>query len=149
MKYSEANLGRIFILRLEHGEKLPVTIEDFAQSKDILRGMCILVGGIDEDSQIVCGPEDGKADAPVPIIEKINDVHEVAGVGTIFPDEQGKPKLHMHAALGREDKARVGCIRPGVNTWLIGEVIILEIKDSHSIRKKDPKAGFELLEIEE
>ncbi|EGW37165.1 hypothetical protein [Desulfosporosinus sp. OT] len=30
MKYSEANLGRIFILRLEHGDRIPDTIENFA-----------------------------------------------------------------------------------------------------------------------
>jgi len=52
MKYTEANLGRIFVLRLEHGEKLPDTIEEFARSKNILRGMCVLIGGIDKDSHI-------------------------------------------------------------------------------------------------
>ena len=149
MKYTEANLGRIFVLRLEHGERLPDTIEGFAQSKNILRGMCILIGGIDKDSHIVCGPKDGKASVPEPIIEKINNVHEVAGVGTIFPDKAGKPKLHMHAVLGREDKTHAGCIRPGVNIWYVGEVVILEMKDSHSFRRKDPSSGFELLEIEE
>ena len=30
MKYSEAKLGRIFILRLEHGDKIPDIIEEFA-----------------------------------------------------------------------------------------------------------------------
>ena len=149
MKYSEAKLGRIFTLRLEHGDKLPDVIEKFALSKKILRGMCILVGGVDKGSQIVTGPKDGKAAVPDPILEKLNDVHEIAGVGTIFPDERSIPKLHMHAALGRKDKAVAGCIRPGVNTWLIGEVIILEIKDTKSIRKKDKTTGVSLLEIKE
>ena len=149
MKFTEAEMGRIFTLRLEHGDKLPDEIEKFAMSKKILQGMCILIGGIDRGSKIVTGPKDGKAEIPEPIITKITDVHEISGVGTIFPDEKGRPVLHMHAALGRKNKTKTGCIRPGVNTWLIGEVIIFEIKNSRAIRKKDPTTGFDLLEIEE
>lgn len=37
---------------------------------------------------------------------------------------RGQPKLHLHAALGRSGKTTTGCLRPGVKTWLVGEVII-------------------------
>jgi hypothetical protein len=53
-------------------------------------------------------------------------VHEIAGVGTIFPDESGAPVLHMHAAMGRDGVTRAGCIRPGIEVWQLGEVVILE-----------------------
>lgn len=149
MKYSEAKLGRIFTLRLEHGDKIPPVIEKFAREKNILRGMCLLVGGVNKEGKLVTGPVDGSDPSPKPIHQLITDVHEIAGVGTIFPDEENNPKLHMHATLGREDKAYTGCIRPGLNIWLIGEVIILEILDEHTIRRKHPVAGFELLEVEE
>ena len=33
----------------------------------------------------------------------------------------------MHAAAGREGRATVGCTRAGVDVWLVGEVVLLEI----------------------
>ena len=68
-------------------------------------------------------------------------------VGTLFPDENGLPELHMHAATGREGTATVGCTRAGVDVWLIGEVILLEICGIGGLRKKDLKTGFQMLQF--
>ncbi len=149
MKYTEAVLNRIFILRLEHGDKLPDTIENFAKKKSILRGICILVGGVDKGSKIVVGPEDGDKTPPIPMIDILDRVNEIAGIGTIFPDEKGTPILHMHAACGRKKKTQTGCIRPGIKIWHIGEVIIMELNNSDTFRIKDNKLGFQMLEIQE
>lgn len=35
MKFTEANLGRIFILRLEHGDRIPDVIEEFAKAQKV------------------------------------------------------------------------------------------------------------------
>ncbi|MBU1078598.1 MAG: DNA-binding protein [Spirochaetes bacterium] len=148
MKYSEATQGRIFILRLEHGDKLPDVIENFAMEKNILRGACFLIGGIDKKSRIVVGPKNGRQMPPEPMITELDEVHETFAFGTLFPDTNGIPKLHMHSASGRKKKSITGCVRPGVNIWQIGEVIIQEILDSKSRRKKNESLGFELLEIE-
>ncbi len=145
MKHSEAKLGRIFVIRLEDGDKLPDSIESFAVGKNIKRGMCILVGGAGP-GKLVVGPEDGNAVPPVPMLHAVEGIHEIAGVGTIFPNETGKPVLHMHAALGREGNTRTGCVRKGVDIWKVGEVILLEITENESQRKMDPKTGFELLQ---
>jgi predicted DNA-binding protein with PD1-like motif len=53
----------------------------------------------------------------------------------------------MHAASGREGGATVGCTRAGVETWLIGEVVLLELLGSLSHRRVDSSTGFELLEM--
>ena len=145
MKFSEGRVGRIFILRLEDGDKLPDTVESFAAKNHIASGMCILVGGIKGGGNIVVGPEEGSV-PPNPLLFELQGVHEIAGVGTIFPDDEGRPSLHMHAALGREGKTRAGCIRPGIETWEVGEVILLEITDTKAYRKKDERTGFQLLE---
>jgi predicted DNA-binding protein with PD1-like motif len=76
----------------------------------------------------------------------LKGVHEACGVGTIFTDEEGKPKLHMHASFGRNDNAVTGCVRMGVEVWRIGEVVILELTGSSAKRVKDKTTGFELLE---
>ncbi|MFO8009230.1 MAG: DNA-binding protein [Dehalococcoidia bacterium] len=146
MKYSQGNPGRIFVIRLEHGDRLPEAVERFAAEHDVVRGMCILTGGIDSGGNIVSGPEDGEQMPPVPVLFELQGVHEVAGVGTIFPDSNGNPVLHMHAAFGRDGITRAGCIRPGVDVWQVGEVILLEITGNTAQRLSDSTTGFELLE---
>jgi predicted DNA-binding protein with PD1-like motif len=147
MKYSEGNIGRIFVIRLEDGDRLPMAVEEFAAEKGVSRGMCILIGGIDSDGNIVVGPRDRETMPPDPMLLTLDGVHEVSAVGTIFPDEEGLPRLHMHAALGREGETRTGCIRPGVDVWKLGEFVILEILNNSAVRKMDPNTGFHVLEV--
>ena len=146
MKVSEASLGRVFVIRLEHGDRMPEAVERFARERNVLRGFCMLVGGVDDGGNIIVGPEDGNTRPVVPIPFQLEGVHEVLGVGAIFPDELGEPKLHMHAALGRDGVTRAGCIRPGIETWQVGEVIIFELYGTRACRRKDPNTGFELLD---
>jgi hypothetical protein len=39
-----------------------------------------------------------------------------------------------------------GCLRHGVTTWLVGEVILYEILGTDMLRIKNAQIGFELLE---
>lgn len=144
MQYSEGTIGRVFTLRLDDGERVPDVIEEFAKEHDIKRAHCTLLGGIDAGN-IVVGPKDGDAPVIDPILHPVSGAHEVAGVGTIFPDEDGTPILHMHAALGRDGITRTGCIRPGLDVWLVGEVVIMEIIDNDMVRKTESKSGLKLL----
>ncbi|MBI5117704.1 DNA-binding protein [Candidatus Poribacteria bacterium] len=146
MKYSEGNIGRLFVVSLDDGDKLPSAIENFAAEKGIERGMCILVGGIDDGGNIVVGPKDRHTMPPEPMLFKLMGVHEVSAVGTLFPDAGGKPRLHMHAAFGRSGETHTGCIRPGVEVWKLGEFILLEILNNHAARRRSPETGFDVLE---
>jgi len=147
LNYSEAKLERIFILRLNHGECLHEVIEKFAAEKQVSSALCFFLGGAENKSKVVVGPKDGAALPPEPMITLLRGVHEACGVGTIFTDEQDKPKLHMHASFGRNDTAVTGCVRMGVEIWQIGEVIILELVNSSGKRAKNKDTGFEFLEI--
>lgn len=144
MKVAEGTIGRVFMLRLEHGERLPDCIEQFAAERGISRGFCALIGGVDK-GRIVTGPEDGQAMPPVPMLAALAGASEVAAIGTIFPDADGRPKLHMHGAFGRGQEALVGCIRPGIDVWTIGEFMIIELLGLDMTRRRDPATGFELL----
>ena len=146
MKYSEGKIGRVFVVRLEDNDRLPESIENFAREKGIARGICLLIGGINEGGKVVVGPEDSEASPIVPMVSELAGVHEVAGVGTLFPDDRGRPVLHMHAALGRGGKTTTGCIRLGIEVWKLGEVVLLEIDDNTARRRKDPAAGFDVME---
>ena len=147
MQYAEPEIGRIFVIRLEDGEKLPDTLEEFAREKGVGSGMCLLIGGVRSGGRMVTGPRDQDARPISPIINQLAGVHEIIGAGTIFPDENGCPKLHMHAAAGREGETTSGCIRPGIEIWQVGEVILLELVNCTGCREKDEELGFELLKI--
>ena len=145
MKASEGKLGRVFVIRLEDGDVLPKCIEKFAEDKGVSVGHAILVGGIGE-GQIVVGPRYSHKMPPEPMLLPIDGAHEVAGVGVLAPGEDGKPVLHMHAALGRSGQTMTGCLRPGVTTWIVGEVILYEILGARVARIKDKESGFALLQ---
>ena len=145
MKFSEGQIGRVFVIRLEDGDKIPDCIENFAQLKGVSVGHVIMVGGIGE-GQVVVGPRDSKAMPPEPMLLPIDGAHEVAAVGVLAPTEDGKPVLHIHGALGRSGKTTTGCLRPGVKTWVVGEVILYEILGAQATRIKDDATGFALLE---
>ncbi|MFP3976239.1 MAG: PPC domain-containing DNA-binding protein [Dehalococcoidia bacterium] len=145
MKYSEAKQGRTYVIRLEDGEIIHEEIERFANEKSIKAAALIIIGGADKDSKLVVGPEHGRTESIVPMEQILNNVHEMVGTGTIFPDEKGKPTLHMHIACGRESSTVTGCVRKGVKTWHILEVILFELIDTSAVRALDPITGFELL----
>ena len=147
MDFTEAKLGRIFILRLHQDDRLHEVIEKLASQKQVSSALCFFLGGAEDKSKVVVGPKDGKALPPEPMVTLLRGVHEACGVGTIFIDEQGKPKLHMHASFGRNDNAVTGCVRLGVDIWQIGEVVILELANSSAKREKDKDTGFEFLEV--
>jgi predicted DNA-binding protein with PD1-like motif len=145
MKACEGRIGRVFVIRLEDGDVLPQCIERFADEKGVSVGQAILVGGIG-GGDIVVGPRRSEAMPPEPMLLPIDGAHEVAGVGVLAPGENGKSSLHIHAALGRAGKTMTGCLRQGVTTWLVGEVILYEILGAKVVRIQDNQCGFELLE---
>lgn len=146
MKAREGKIGRVFVIRLEDGDVIPDCIEQFAAEHKISVGHVILIGGIGS-GEIVTGPRRSDEMPPDPILLPVDGAHEVAGVGVLAPDEKGKPVLHIHASLGRAGNTVTGCLRPGVTTWLVGEVIIYEILGADVARKMDKDSGFVLLDV--
>ena len=148
MKFSEAKMGRVFVLRLHDGDRLPDVLESFAAEKKVSTALCFFLGGAKENSRVVVGPKDWHSLPPEPMVTLLEGVHEACGVGTVFPDEEGKPKLHMHSSFGRSENTVTGCVRMGVEVWQIGEVVMLELACEKACRAKDKETGFEFLEIQ-
>ncbi len=145
MKACEGRIGRVFVIRLEDGDVVPECIERFAEESGVFVGHAILVGGIGA-GDVVVGPRRSEERPPTPMLLPIDGAQEVVGVGVLAPGEDGKPALHIHAALGRAGQTMTGCLRYGVTTWLVGEVILYEILGADVARIKDEQSGFELLE---
>jgi predicted DNA-binding protein with PD1-like motif len=145
LKFSQARQGRIFIIRLEDGEVLQETIEGFTVDLGIKAAYMIILGGADSQSKLVVGPEDGRATPVNPMTHVLDNVHEIVGTGTLFPDEEGNPALHLHVAAGREGSTITGCVRSGVKTWQVAEVVLIELLETTALRKIEPALGFKLL----
>lgn len=145
MMYSEATQGRVFVIRLEDGDILHEAIEQFAKEKGIARAWLNVVGGADKGSQLVVGPEESRGFPVNPMTLNLYDTHEIVGTGTIFPDNFDNPVLHLHMACGREENTVTGCVRNGVKTWHVMEVILVELLDTEARRLPDKATGFNLL----
>ncbi len=145
MKYSEARQGRVFILRLEDGEIVHEVIEQFALDQKIQAASLMIVGGADDGSSLVVGPEEDRGLPLNPMKLVLENAHEITGTGTLFRDEQDQPLLHMHMACGRKKETITGCIREGVKVWHIMEVIIFELLDTTAKRVVEEPLGLKLL----
>jgi uncharacterized protein len=146
MKGIESGIGRVFVLRLEDGDRLPDCLELFAKQNNIATAQVFFIGGIG-GGNIVVGPRKTHEMPPDPVLLPFDEAHETLGIGLLAPGEDGKSVLHMHAAFGRGNKVIAGCIRPGIDTWLVGEVVIYELVNARVKRTVDPGSGFELLTV--
>ncbi len=141
---SEGQIGRVFVIRLEEGDVVPDCIEQFAADNDVAVGQVILMGGID-GGEVVVGPRISDQRPPDPMLLPVDGAHETVAVGVLAPTEDGRPVLHIHGALGRNGSTMTGCLRSGVNVWVVGEVILCEILGTGAKRLKEPDTGFVLL----
>jgi predicted DNA-binding protein with PD1-like motif len=148
MRSAELSVGRIFVLRLESGEVIHETIEAFARDNGIERASVSIVGGAAAGSKMVSGPILPIAGKIVPYVHEVGAESEVTGFGTVFPDEDGNPILHMHGSVGREGGSSTGCFRAGMVAWLVLEAVVTELNGPGPVRRTDPDTGFKILEIE-
>ena len=77
----------------------------------------------------------------------LEDVHEVGGTGTLFPDETGNSMVHMHISAGRNESTKTGCIREGIRVWEVMEIVLMELVYSKGKRLPDKKTGLKLLNL--
>jgi uncharacterized protein len=144
MQYSQGSLGRVYAARLEESESIYEAVDEIAIREKIESGIVFAIGGM-RKGKVVSGPKnkDGKID---PIVNEVKEPSELVGIGTLFRQEH-KPSLHFHAAIGREDKAIVGCPRIEMSVYLILEVIIIEFVGIDAMRMFDEVTGVHLLDI--
>lgn len=146
MRYEEAKMGRVFVLRLEDGEIVHEVIETFAREHQLRAAALIILGGAADGSTLVVGPREDRILPVIPMTHILANAHEVAGTGTLFPDEDGAPVLHMHMACGRRAETITGCISKGVKVWRVMEVILFELLDTRAVRRQEPPTDFKLLQ---
>lgn len=141
MQYAEGKPGRIFYIRIEHGEELHAILMTFITKNNIRSGMVHIIGGV-RNTGIVSGPKEDKVPSE-PDFHEIPLAHEIIGTGIIRQGPDG-PAMHLHIAAGRGDGSRVGCLRGTADVFLVIEVIITEFIGIALPMAFDPKTGLSL-----
>ncbi|MBQ8179317.1 MAG: DNA-binding protein [Candidatus Methanomethylophilaceae archaeon] len=148
MRSAEMREGRVFVLTLEEGEVLHESVEAFCRRNGVSYATVIAVGGAAPGSEFVVGPTVPVGDEIEPLTFTLGDPHELTGTGTVFPDTDGVPVLHMHGSVGREGRSSTGCFRRNMVVWLTMEVVVRELVGSGPVRSEsDPRIRAKLLEI--
>ncbi|HIH02717.1 MAG TPA: DUF296 domain-containing protein [Methanoregulaceae archaeon] len=124
MEYAAGTVGRVFLIRIDHGEDLLAAVTTVAEREAVAVGLVLLLGAV-ERGRLVQGPETLKL-PPVPIATAFFDGREVLGIGTVVR-EDGRPVLHLHAATGRQGMTAVGCLRDEAQVFAMAEAVILEL----------------------
>ena len=138
MDYRKGSIGRIFVVKIDHGEDLLKELNWLAVREDIRSAFFMILGAAGK-AQLVTGPKE-KIVPPLTVWSAFDDVREIVGAGNIFL-ENGVPKIHLHAVAGSSRGLTMGCIRNEVEAFMVLEVFIIET-DIKAERVVNEKMGF-------
>jgi len=141
MQYTEGQLGRVFIVRIDDGEDMLVSLRQFVLDKGIHAGSILFLGAL-MNGRMVTGPEEPVI-PPTPHFVMFEGGWEVFGLGTIYMGEAG-PNIHYHASVGRSGHALTGCLREKAITYLIVEAVIQEFTGLSARREFDKRMQVHL-----
>lgn len=143
MQYTKGEINRVFVIKFEHNDDLLTELKNLIVKENIKAGIIFMIGAL-EKCNIVVGPEKIST-PPKPIVKDLSDGKEILGIGTIFWNE-GEPKIHIHAGIGRKEEVNVGCIRENAKIYLTVEAILVELNTS--VKKKfDKNIGIETIDF--
>jgi uncharacterized protein len=141
MQYTEGQIGRVFVVRIDDSEDMLLSLRQFIIDKNIQAGSIQFLGAL-MSGRMVTGPEEPVI-PPVPHFVMFEGGWEVFGVGTIYPGDDG-PHIHYHASVGRSGHALTGCLREKAITYLIVEAVIMEFTGLTARREFDEKMQLHL-----
>lgn len=142
MKYSSARIDRVFVATFSDNEDVLQGLKDIFVNEKIDAAIFFIIGAIKE-GKIVSGPVEDVI-PPTPYWKNIDEAHEVVGVGNIFSSDEG-PKIHLHTTFAKKESIKMGCLREDAKTFLLLEVIMLEIKGTDLYKGIDGETGLLLL----
>jgi predicted DNA-binding protein with PD1-like motif len=139
MEYVKGRIGRVFTVRIDHGEDLILELIKLAELEQIESAVFMLLGALKE-AKLVTGPKESIT-PPEPIWYDFDDAHEILGIGNIFLKD-GKPKIHLHAGAGRGDNLKLGCLRGESEVFMVVEAFVFELEGISARRITDREQGF-------
>ncbi|QGT99589.1 hypothetical protein SYNTR_0996 [Candidatus Syntrophocurvum alkaliphilum] len=146
MQYTQGSMGRVFVIKFEHGDNLIEQLQLILNKEQITTGTLLMIGAL-KKSKMVVGPEECVV-PPVVIPYIFEDGREIAAIGTIFPDENGNPVFHIHSSVGRQNDSIVGCLRDDTEVYLIVEAVIIEFLNIDAKKVFEEKYDLNMLKID-
>lgn len=142
MEYRTGRIGRVFTLRFDEGDDFLAGLKQVVVKEDIRSAWFHVLGGL-RQADVVTGPKEPVM-PPDPVWREIREVREMLGGGSIFWDRD-EPKIHLHAALGHHGEAITVCVRDKTRTYLVLEVLVVEIEGIAATRPWYEAGGFHRL----
>ncbi|MGB8218281.1 MAG: DUF296 domain-containing protein [Candidatus Methanoperedens sp.] len=137
MDYRTGSIGRLFAVRIDHGEDVIAEICKLASKENINSAFFVMLGAMAE-AELVTGPKE-KSVPPITVWSAFDDAREIVGAGNIFR-ENGAPKVHLHGAAGNSKNMIMGCFRKKAQAFMVVEIFIVEM-DIAAERVFDEKLG--------
>lgn len=139
MEYTQGTMGRIFVVRIDHGDNVLDSIQELAKKEQIRAAYFMMIGAVGS-SKLVTGPKE-KCIPPDVEWTEFSDARELVGAGNIaWMDNE--PKIHLHAAIGGTAGVIMGCVRDNTEAFMVVEVVIFEIDGVDIVRKFNETVGF-------
>ncbi|HWR25136.1 MAG TPA: PPC domain-containing DNA-binding protein, partial [Methanosarcina sp.] len=145
MEYAKGKIGRVFTVRIDHGEDLILELIKLAELEHIESAVFTLIGALKE-GKLVAGPKEAIR-PPEPMWLHFDGVHEILGIGNIFIKD-GKPIIHLHASTGRGDRVKMGCLRGESEIFMVVEAFVFELEGMSARRVVDKEQGFSPVSFE-
>ncbi len=131
---------RTFAVILQNGDEAMSCLQEFAARERLAASQITAIGAF-ASAKLAFFDWQSKKYRPIPVEEQV----EVASlVGDIAVGPDGKPSVHVHAVLGREDGTalaghlQAGHVRPTL------EIIVTE-SPAHLCKVKDEESGLALI----
>lgn len=140
MDYRSGEIGRILVIRFDDGDDFLQELINVVKKENVQTGWFSMLGGL-RQAGVVTGPKKPTM-PPEPIWAAVDGAREVVGIGSIFRDESGEPKIHLHAALGHKGETMTACVRKDSKTYLILEAYLIEITNIDVTRPWFPPGQF-------
>ena len=142
MDYRTGSIGRVLMIRLDHGDDLLENLKEIVVKETIKSAWFQMLGGI-RQAGVVTGPKQPIM-PPEPVWRDVDEAREVVGSGSIFMDGE-EPRIHLHAAMGHHGDTLTACIRKHTKVYLILEVILFELSGIDAGRPWYEQGGFNRL----
>lgn len=144
MRYTQGTIGRVFVLKFDHGDILIDEISKLAKKERLKAATLVFIGAL-EKGHLVTGPKKPVI-PPEPNWVGFKDAWEVMGIGTLFTNKSG-PQIHIHTSMGKKLKVLTGCVRKESQVFLVVEAVVFELKGVKASKEIDPRTGLNLLRI--
>ncbi|MEM2869912.1 MAG: DUF296 domain-containing protein [Thermoplasmata archaeon] len=129
----EAN---VYVIKLDDGEEVHSTLERLFAQQTIKSG--VFLGGVGMLTDLKLGYYDGRDY----VTRELSEPHELVKLSGSTAWVNGKPHLHLHAAVANKEHQLLGGHLVSAKAHYLNEIYLLRLVDIELTRKKSEKSGL-------